>query len=162
MLTDPVLGTLLRTKVASRAGVSYERPSVTDPTRVTAVTATRIVPKTPPELRHLMLLSDSQPLNSHAVDPTRDAPVESEGPRPEPTTVMLTVPVLGTLLRTSVAARAWVSYDRPSVTDPTRVPAVTATCSVPNTPPELLQRTLLSDSQPLASHAVTPTRDDPV
>ena len=61
--------------------MSYERPSVTDPTSAPAVIATRIVPNTPPELKHLKLLSDSQPLASHAVvDPTRDAPLESECP----------------------------------------------------------------------------------
>jgi hypothetical protein len=57
---------------------------------------------------------------------------------------------------------AEVPYDSPSVNDPSSAPAVTTTRSVPNTPPELRQRTLLSDSQPLVSHAVAPTRDAPV
>jgi hypothetical protein len=95
---------------------------------------------------------------------------------------MLTDPVLGMFLRTSVVFSSNVafsstntsseekmsamgraaSYDRPSVADPARAPAVTTTRSVPNDPPELLQRMLLSDTHSLAAQAVTPTRDAPV
>jgi hypothetical protein len=81
---------------------------------------------------------------------------------PDPDTVMLTDPVLAALPRTAPLGDA-TSYDAASVVVPARPPAVTDTRSVPYTPPALRHRTLESDSQPsVVSHAVPPTRADPV
>jgi uncharacterized protein involved in outer membrane biogenesis len=75
---------------------------------------------------------------------------------------MLTDPVLAALLLFTLDSDA-TSYDAASVVVPARPPAVTDTRSVPYTPPALRHRTLESDSQPsVVSHAVPPTRADPV
>ena len=80
---------------------------------------------------------------------------------PDPDTVMLTDPVLAALLLFTLDSNP-TSYDTASVVVPALPPAVTDTRSVPYTPPALRHRTLESDSHSLDSHAVPPTRADPV
>jgi hypothetical protein len=74
MLADPVPARFCRL-ITLTIGRFIDHASVTDPARNPAVIATRSVPNTPPELRQRKLLSDCQPLDSQAVNPTRDAPV---------------------------------------------------------------------------------------
>mmetsp|Transcript_35376 Transcript_35376/g.72819 ORF Transcript_35376/g.72819 Transcript_35376/m.72819 type:complete len:83 (-) Transcript_35376:667-915(-) len=61
------------------------------------VTPTLTVPLTPAELRHRTDESDSQSLASQLECPIRAQALKDIPPRPDPATVTLTEPVLGTL-----------------------------------------------------------------
>ena len=69
-LTEPVLAVLPRTTLVGDVW-SYEMAPVEVPTRTPAVTMTRIVLTSPPELRQRTLESDAHALDSHAVPPIR-------------------------------------------------------------------------------------------
>ena len=91
-LADPVPARFDPTTVFT-AGVSADHASVAVPARSPAVSTSRLVPRTPCDVRHCTDVSDVQSVASHAVSPTRASCVYPAMPKLLPCTVTLADPV---------------------------------------------------------------------
>ena len=108
---------------------------------------------------HSVDVSDTHPLISHTLPPTRPIHDPAASPSPVPTTVSLADPVAARFVpRTELDAS--LSADMALVALPCRSPAVIRTVRVPPSPCPMLHRTDVSDAHPLRSHALPPVRPE--
>jgi hypothetical protein len=140
---------------------STEYPSDMLPVRSPAVIVRRRVPRAPCPTRHRTDVSDTQPVPSHPVCPTRPIAVKATTPRLDPCTVTDADPVPAWFKR-RVTLRLPASTEYTSDMLPTRSPAVTVKRRVPREPCPTRHRTDVSDSQPVPSHPVCPDLTIPV
>jgi hypothetical protein len=131
-----------------------DTPAVKLPTCTAAVAAaTRVPPARPPTLK-LTAVSDSHPVLSEPVRPTRTSCEAENRPQPRPTTVRLEDPVAAALAR-SIPLPAKPSPENAFVWLPDTPPAVTAILMEPTRPPSpLLHLIIVSASHTVLSHAV--------
>jgi hypothetical protein len=147
------LGVMIRVK----EGASNEKASVALPARIPTVMVTRRVVLMPAATLQATLESDDQPVASHALPPTRPLGVYDVCPKFDPCKVTLADPVDGRFPG-AITLRDPASKEYASVTVPTWMPTVMMVLDVPRIPLVTRHTTLESDDQPVASHALPPTR----
>lgn len=139
--------------------ISSDTPTVTLPMRPPTLTATtRLCPLPVPPPRHTNDVSDAHTVPSHD-DPTRVTALHSKTPSRPPHIVTLADPVAAPFPRsTTLAVPASTEYASDKL--PTPAPTLRRTLQLPDTPCPFLHPTLVSDSQPVRSHPVPPTRTE--
>jgi hypothetical protein len=131
-----------------------ESTAVKLPTCAAAVAVTRRVPPALPSVLRLTAVSDSQPVLSEPVRPTRASSVAEYAPQPTPSTVRLEDPVAAPLART-IPLPTTLSQENALVWLLDTPPAVTAMRMDPTPPPcPVLHLVVESDSHTVLSHAV--------
>ena len=120
------------------------------------------LPLAPYPARHLTDVSDSHPVASHPVFPARPRAVNLTSPMLDPCTVIDAAPVPARFCRRVALTPPPMSDDHACVTLPPRTPAVITTRLVPRPPCDTEHLTDVSDSHPVASHPVCPSRALPV
>eukprot|EP00961_Rhodomonas_salina_P302963 3941042-Rhodomonas_salina.4 len=124
MSTAPVTGVFSR-HPPDTWSVSKDAPSVAEPPCRATVATSRREPIPPgPTDRHLTPESDFHSVLSQLVPAALEAAVYACSPRPDPATVMMVDPVLGTFVRCCPLKPA-MSNEKACVTEPVRTPAVT-------------------------------------
>jgi len=142
--------------------VSTDHAWLTLPALPPAVITTRRAPDAPCPTLHLTDVSDSHPVDSHPVCPIRPLLVCDTSPMLDPCTVIDAAPVPARFCRRVALTPPPMSDDHACVTLPPRAPAVITTRLVPRPPCDTLHLTDVSDSHPVASHPVCPSRALPV
>ena len=158
---DPVPARFCR-RITLTPPTSSDHPCVTLPPRPPAVITTRRLPLAPYPARHLTDVSDSHPVASHPVFPTRPRAVYATSPMLDPCTVIDAAPVPALFCRRVALTPPPMSDDHACVTLPPRVSTVITTRLVPRPPRDTEHLTDVSDSHPVASHPVCPSRALPV
>ena len=115
------------------------------------------MPLVPSDVRHRTAVVDSQAVSSHAVPPSRTAPLYAACPKPCPCTVTLADPVPARFVRVAALTVAR-STDHASVAVPARSPAVITSRRVLRAPSVVRHRTDVSDHHSVDSHPVPPSR----
>ena len=155
-LAEPVTATFTRLSTLAPP-TSPDNAVVTLPTRPPMLTATRrLCPPSPPPPRHTTDDSDIHPLAS-LDDPVRKTALPHVAPSCPPHIVTLADPVPATFTPSTTLILA-PSTEYASDELPPLAPTLKSALRLPTTPAPSLQRTLVSDFQPVASHAVPPAR----
>ena len=136
---------------------STDHTCVTLPPRPPAVMTTCRVTEPPEPTLHLTDVSDSHPVDSHPVCPSRPDLVWVTKPMLDPCTVIEADPVPARLPRREMLIPP-VSTDHAWLTLPALPPAVITARRVPDAPCPTLHLTDVSDSHPVDSHPVCPIR----
>lgn len=160
-LTDPV-PTMLALPIALSSHPETDIASVTLPKRSPPVMESRRDDS--PELltKHLTQLSDTHDDASQLLNPPRPRNVWPLSPCIDPVTVTLDEPVPATELDACTRLTAAAPVDTASVRLPETTPTVSDSLRLPCAFCATLQRTVVSDTQPLASQLLKPDRADAV
>ena len=159
-LLDPDAATFLRLAVLTDPR-SVECPTDTLPIRTPDVITARLLPLVPPLARQRTLVSDCHPDASHELRPSLAISHIVLGPRLDPCTVTLVAPVTPRfVLRFALILSESTLKDL--VTLPERRPTVIDRRLLPTVPCTDWQSTDVSDPQDDRSHAVCPSRIEPL
>jgi hypothetical protein len=159
-LIDPVLAPFEPSTPLSPI-LSIDAPNVKLPSRTPTLIEPRWLPRTPCSARHRTVVSDSHSVPSHAVRPTRTAPLRPSSPNPPPCTVIDNDPVPARLDRLTPLDEPY-SNEYPAETLPTRTPALITTARLPPDPSPNSPAVDVSESHSVPSHPVPPTRNPPL
>lgn len=122
ILNDPVAAPLLR-RVLLTAALTTDTASLTDPTRIPALTSPARLDLETRAPRQSIFVSDTHCVDSHPVHPKATTPQNVESSIPPPSTVTLNDPVAAAFL-TQIELRATTAVDIPSVKLPLTAPTV--------------------------------------
>ena len=128
------------------------------PTRRPTLSTARTLPRAMDPDRHSADVSDAHPVCSHPVPPDRTDPVHALDPMLAPCTLTTLVPVQIALPAATLSPPR--SADTAAERLPTRLPTLSDTRKLPCELDPARHNAELSDTQPVRSHALCPTRPD--